>query len=79
MFAIVGLNALDIEYGIPSSTVWLLGLLLLLLCPPITFYLSARYPTWGDLKVALESTFPVRAIIAATHIHHHTRPLDHMR
>jgi hypothetical protein len=79
MFAIAGLRAMDIEYGIPSSTAWLLGLLLLLLCPPFMFYLSARYPTWGDLKAALESAFPIRAIVAAAHIHHHPRPLDHMR
>ena len=79
MFSIVGLTATELEYGFRSSPVWPVGLVLLILCVPFVFFLSARYETWDNLLAALESIPPIRAIITASHIHHHPKPLGHAR
>jgi hypothetical protein len=78
MFAIAGLTAKELEYGFRSSAAWPVGLLVLILCVPFVFFLSARYETWENLLAALESIPPIRAIIASTHIHH-PKPLGHAR
>lgn len=87
MFAIVGLRTMPLEYGIQTSVVWPLLLLLLLACEPLMCYLSVRYPSWYDLRAALvsfgtslESPFAhFRSTMAGVHFHHHPKPLDHRR